>query len=378
MNDKNDNVDDTLPKDDDTKDKDNNSVTKENRGGRSKSRSPSRSRSRSRGGGGSSTTNDRKRRKTSREDDNDRRSRRNERDRDIKEDRRGRSSASEDDDDDMVDDDKNDTPKKDNNDDSSTLTKDRRTVFVSQLVMRADERDIRRYFRRKAGCKVNDVILLRDRRTGRHKGCAYVELGRLMDVPRAVEQSGKTPDFQRFPILVKASEAEKNYVGDTMQKVDGSSVTAAAADAAASAAASAAAIAASFAGTAGTTASGTSPTSATTAATTPLAPGEKRIEAQKVYVGRIDRCVTESQLFTLFSQFGSLDKVMLQMDAQTGTSRGFAFLSFKDPKAANLALRTMSGQQLAGRALKREGEKKKREYTYSARACKNQPVVPLY
>eukprot|EP00957_Ditylum_brightwellii_P180402 13742293-Ditylum_brightwellii.AAC.1 len=32
MNDKNDNVDDTLPKDDDTKDKDNNSMTKDNCG----------------------------------------------------------------------------------------------------------------------------------------------------------------------------------------------------------------------------------------------------------------------------------------------------------------------------------------------------------
>ena len=81
--------------------------------------------------------------------------------------------------------------------------------------MRAEERDISRYFKRTIGIKVRDVILLRDRRTGRHKGCAYVELGTLEDVDRALKASGKTPDFQRFPILVKRTESEKNGVMTT-------------------------------------------------------------------------------------------------------------------------------------------------------------------
>ena len=78
--------------------------------------------------------------------------------------------------------------------------------------MRADERDLRKYFKKVLECKVNEVIVLRDKRTNRHKGCAYVELGRLEDIPKALEASNKPPDFQRFPILIKASEAEKNYV----------------------------------------------------------------------------------------------------------------------------------------------------------------------
>ena len=40
------------------------------------------------------------------------------------------------------------------------------------------------------------------------------------------------------------------------------------------------------------------------------------------------------------------------MDPSTGISKGFAFLSFVDPKAANLAIQTMAGQILAGRALR--------------------------
>jgi len=40
------------------------------------------------------------------------------------------------------------------------------------------------------------------------------------------------------------------------------------------------------------------------------------------------------------------------MEPTTGVSRGFAFLSFRDPKHANLGIHTMSGQMLLGRPLK--------------------------
>lgn len=193
---------------------------------------------------------------------------------------------------------------KEEQDENHELTKDRRTIFVSQLVMKTTERDIKKHFKKHHNCKVNDVQLLRDKRTGRHKGCAYVELGRLEDVPRAVAASGKTPEFQRFPILVKASEAEKNYGVDGMTPVE-------------------------------VTATGLT----------------KRVEAQKVYIGSVDRNVTQAQLYAIFSQFGDLEKVTLQVDSTTGMSKGFAFLSYKDPKVANLAIQAMSGQVLAGRPL---------------------------
>ena len=195
-------------------------------------------------------------------------------------------------------------------------TKDQRTIFVSQLVMRAEERDISRYFKRSIGIKVRDVILLRDRRTGRHKGCAYVELGSLEDVERALKATGKIPDFQRFPILVKRTEAEKNGMAISAAGAGGVQFT--------------------------------PPVSSTPYQ---LMPDGRRIEAQKVYIGSIDPCITQAQLYALFSQFGPLDKVLLQIDVATGMSRGFAFLSYRDPKDANLAIQTMSGQMLVGRPL---------------------------
>ena len=198
----------------------------------------------------------------------------------------------------------------------NALTKDQRTIFVSQLVQKAEQKDLRKYFRKKAGCKVNEVILLRDKRTGRHKGCAYVELGRLEDVPKAVQVSGIPPDFQRFPIMVKASEAEKNYIIPNTQ----------------------ATVTASMMGERG-------------AAGPTLGPNGKILETQKVYIGNLDHSVTQDQIYAVFSKFGRLDKVAIQMDPTTSTSRGFAFLSYDDAKVANLAIQSMTGQVLGGRSL---------------------------
>ena len=189
-------------------------------------------------------------------------------------------------------------------------TKDIRTIFVSSLVMKTTESDLRRYFVRFLKApkwSVREVILLRDRRTGRHKGGAYVELATSQNVEEALKADGKVPDFQRFPICVKRSEAEKNDFGPLIANVAGS---------------------------------GTRYTS-----------DGRRIEAQKVYVGSIDPCVTQAQLYALFAGFGPLEKVLLQTDTTTGISRGFAFLSFRDAKDANLAIQTMSGQVVAGQAL---------------------------
>lgn len=198
----------------------------------------------------------------------------------------------------------------------NSYTKDQRTVFVTQLVQRTKQRDLNKYFK-KQGCHVNEVILLMDRRTGKHKGCAYVEMLRMDDVSTAVQLSGQTPDFQRFPILIKASEAEKNQNAS-------SGIT----------------------------------TAASMGVPLPLklppllgADG-KPLEAQKVYVGNLDPSVTQEHLFTLFSSFGHLLKVTLQMDGTTGLSKGFAFLAFHDPKEANLAIQTMQQQTLMGRPLK--------------------------
>ncbi|GAX18438.1 RNA-binding protein 39 [Fistulifera solaris] len=181
---------------------------------------------------------------------------------------------------------------------NSEFTKDQRTIFINQLIMRTTERDIKHYLKQQ-GIRIIDISMLRDKKTGRHKGCAYVELRHLEDVPKAVALSGQPPDFQRFPILVKASEAEKNYSAPKPLIVDAAVNSA---------------------------------------------------NVQRVYIGNLDPAVTQEQLMALFEPFGSLQKVALQ--TSSGISKGFAFLSFGDASAAYLAIQTMSGQTLLGRSMK--------------------------
>lgn len=199
----------------------------------------------------------------------------------------------------------------------SPLSKDTRTVFVSQLVMKATAKDVRRYFRRKVGCKVKEVIMLRDKRTGNHKGYAYIEMRQIEDVNKAVAVTGQPPDFQRFPILVKASEAEKNYVAPTTTSVTTSSTKAALSNSA------------------------------------PYLTKDGRVvEAQKLYIGGLDPSVSEEHLYAIFSQFGQLEKVTMPMNPETKTRQGNALLSFREPEVANLARITMSNKILAGRPLR--------------------------
>lgn len=166
--------------------------------------------------------------------------------------------------------------------------------------MRTTERDLKHYLK-KQGIRIVDISMLRDKKTGRHKGCAYVELRHLEDVPKAVALSGQPPGFQRFPILVKASEAEKNYIAPKPLIVDNTAAVASA-------------------------------------------------NVQRVYIGNLDPAVTQEQLMALFEPFGSLQKVALQ--TSSGISKGFAFLTFGDASAAYLAIQTMSGQTMLGRGLK--------------------------
>ena len=49
----------------------------------------------------------------------------------------------------------------------ANLTKDRRTIFVSQLTMKVNEDTLREFFGQMG--KVNNVIMLRDKNTNKHK-----------------------------------------------------------------------------------------------------------------------------------------------------------------------------------------------------------------
>jgi RNA recognition motif-containing protein len=77
----------------------------------------------------------------------------------------------------------------------------------------------------------------------------------------------------------------------------------------------------------------------------------KKTVIQNVYIGSIDRLVTQAQLQAIFSQCRRLKNLHLPLDSSTGLHHGYAFLSYSDAKSANSVIKTMAGQSIAGRQL---------------------------
>jgi RNA recognition motif-containing protein len=71
--------------------------------------------------------------------------------------------------------------------------------------------------------------------------------------------------------------------------------------------------------------------------------------ANNLYVGNMAFSTTEDQLREAFSQHGTVTKVQVIMDRDTGRPRGFAFIEMST--GADEAIRAMNGAQLDGRTL---------------------------
>ena len=71
--------------------------------------------------------------------------------------------------------------------------------------------------------------------------------------------------------------------------------------------------------------------------------------AKNLYVGNMAFSTTEDQLREVFSQYGTVTKVQVITDRETGRPRGFAFVEMSD--GGDQAIAAMNGAQLDGREL---------------------------
>jgi cold-inducible RNA-binding protein len=73
---------------------------------------------------------------------------------------------------------------------------------------------------------------------------------------------------------------------------------------------------------------------------------------KKLFVGGLAWGTSSEALRTAFSQFGDIDDAIVLTDRETGRSRGFGFVTFKNPPDGDRARQEMNGQQLDGRTIK--------------------------
>ncbi|BCS26169.1 putative RNA splicing factor (Pad-1) [Aspergillus puulaauensis] len=174
--------------------------------------------------------------------------------------------------------------------------RDRRTIFVQQLAARLRTKELIAFFE-KVG-PVKEAQIVKDRVSGRSKGVGYVEFKDESSVAPAIQLTGQK--LLGIPIIAQLTEAEKNRQARN------------------------------------TEASSSNKHSA---------------PFHRLYVGNIHFSIDESDLQSVFEPFGELEFVQLQKD-ETGRSRGYGFVQFRDPNQAREALEKMNGYDLGGRAIR--------------------------
>lgn len=175
---------------------------------------------------------------------------------------------------------------------------DARTVFCMQLSQRIRARDLEEFF--SSVGKVRDVRLITCNKTKRFKGIAYIEFRDPESVPLALGLSGQK--LLGIPISVQHTQAEKNRLANT------------------------------------------------TAQKPP--PPVNHSGPMRLYVGSLHFNITEDMLRGIFEPFGKIDSIQLIMDADTGRSKGYGFITFHNADDAKKALEQLNGFELAGRPMK--------------------------
>jgi RNA recognition motif-containing protein len=72
----------------------------------------------------------------------------------------------------------------------------------------------------------------------------------------------------------------------------------------------------------------------------------------KLFVGGLNGKTTRQQLTRFFSSAGLVVSVRMPLDRETGRSRGFAFIEFRDLEQAEQAMRVFNGRELGGSVLR--------------------------
>ncbi|CAK7906402.1 hypothetical protein CAAN3_08S06040 [[Candida] anglica] len=80
--------------------------------------------------------------------------------------------------------------------------------------------------------------------------------------------------------------------------------------------------------------------------------GSEQSPSYNIFVGDLSPEVDDESLQRAFSKFASLKSAHVMWDMQTSRSRGYGFVSFAQQQDAELALQTMNGEWVCGRAIR--------------------------
>jgi len=170
------------------------------------------------------------------------------------------------------------------------------SVMVMGLHPNVGDRDVYEFFSKEAG-KVRDVYVIRDQRTGKSKGVAYIEFYLHDSILKALACNGRT--IKGNPIRVQASGAEKNRAAEA-QKAE------------------------------------------------QIQQQDKPVTLYILGLSGPLTAINEDDLKLLFSPFGDIDYVDIGRCPYTQRNRGFAYLQFSRAADAREAMSCLNGFDLGG------------------------------
>jgi RNA-binding protein 39 len=220
-----------------------------------------------------------------------------------------------------------------------------RTVFVSNLHIKVNEKDLFILFSQKAG-KILDIYVICDKHTNKSKGLAYVELETIESMTRALGLSGT--EMYEQSIQVRPSEMEKN-IQWTIQKqaqqkiftpfptstADPALIPSPGVDIAAAATAAAKLL---------TSEGGQK------LFTCPYNPQEDQRQ-RKIYIGNLPREIDEIVLRNMFEPFGAVESSNVIKDP-VGKSQGYGFILFREKEVVEKAIQSMNGLLIGSNIIK--------------------------
>ena len=72
---------------------------------------------------------------------------------------------------------------------------------------------------------------------------------------------------------------------------------------------------------------------------------------KNIFVGNLSFGTTENTVRSIFESYGSVDRVNIVTDRETGQARGFAFVEMGVDAEGNAAISGLNGRDIDGRAL---------------------------
>jgi len=187
--------------------------------------------------------------------------------------------------------------------------RDDSTCLILNLSIKSQEKEIYEFFNNHNCGKIRDIRVIRDPRSGKSKGVAYVEFYALESVNKAIAQSGN--ELQGSKLRILPSKAEINRTAAHAKQLKQSK--------------------------------------------NPNEQHQQATGAMRIFVsGLTDQLadIEEKDLRDLFAPFGEVERVEMHRDDVTGKSKGYAFVVFRNSGDAKRAIIEMDGFTLNGKKIK--------------------------